>query len=167
MLQGHEVTDLQIIVQNEDGMLRLGSAIAQVLASGDVVYLRGVLGAGKTTLVRGVARGKGCQQRVTSPTFTLMNIYPASAPLYHFDFYRLGSADLSDLGLEDYLERDGICLIEWPEIGMPSLPEQALYIDIDLVDNDYDLERRVSIGGDGESYCQKIKELERIVDTGY
>lgn len=158
---------MQVIVKNEDDMLRLGSAIAQVLANGDVVYLRGVLGAGKTTLVRGVARGKGYRQRVTSPTFTLMNIYPASVPLYHFDFYRLESADLSDLGLEDYLERGGICLIEWPEVGMPSLPGQALYVDIDLVDNDYDRERQVSICGDGESYCSKIKELERIVHTGY
>ncbi|MGI6434538.1 MAG: tRNA (adenosine(37)-N6)-threonylcarbamoyltransferase complex ATPase subunit type 1 TsaE [Syntrophomonadaceae bacterium] len=157
---------MQVIVKNEDDMLRLGNAIAQVLASGDVVYLRGVLGAGKTTLVRGVARGKGYRQRVTSPSFTLMNIYPAAVPLYHFDFYRLEPADLSDLGLEDYLERDGICLIEWPEIGLLSLPGQALYIDIDLVDNDYDRERLVSISGDGESCCRKIKELERLVHTG-
>ena len=68
---------MELIVKTEEDMLGLGKTLASVLKSGDVVCLHGVLGAGKTTLARGVARGKGYQQRVTSPTFTLMNIYPA------------------------------------------------------------------------------------------
>ncbi len=157
---------MELIVKTEEDMLGLGKTLASVLKSGDVVCLHGVLGAGKTTLARGVARGKGYQQRVTSPTFTLMNIYPARDPIYHFDFYRLGCGDLTDLGLEDYLEKDGICLIEWPEIGADSIPLEAMHIYIGLTDEDYDRERLVSIKATGESYCRKIKELEQIVDTG-
>ena len=147
-------------------MMQLGMALAQLLESGDVVYLRGVLGAGKTTLVRGIARGKGCKEQVTSPTFTLLNIYTTEIPLYHFDFYRLESADLSDLGLEDCLGHDVIALIEWPKLGSPYLPGEALYIDIDLVDGDYERERLVNISGLGENYVGKIKELKQSVHTG-
>lgn len=160
------MTRLQVTVKNEEEMNDLGTVIARVLSEGDVVYLRGVLGAGKTTLARGIARGKGYLSRVTSPTFTLMNIYPTEPPLYHFDFYRLEYADLSDLGLKDYLERDGISLIEWPEVGQSFLPAAALYIDIGLIGDDYDQGRLVCISGNGKGYCEKIKELERLVYAG-
>lgn len=157
---------MEIVVANEDSMHNLGHSLARVLAAGDVVCLHGELGAGKTTLVRGVARGKGYQGAVTSPTFALMNVYSVREAIYHFDFYRLMGQDFYDLGLEDYLEKDGICLIEWSEFGTDYLPEKALHIYIDLVAGDYERERLVRINGYGDRYSSKLKELEQIVDSG-
>ena len=96
---------MDLIVHNEEEMLQLGQTLAAVLGPSDIVYLRGGLGTGKTVLVRGVAQGLGYWGPVTSPTFTLMNVYPADPVIYHFDFYRLEGSELVDLGLEDYLER--------------------------------------------------------------
>ena len=157
---------MELVIKTEEDMLNLGKVLATILQSGDVVCLHGVLGAGKTTLVRGVARGKGYQERVTSPTFNLMNIYQAQEPIYHFDFYRLGCGDLADLGLEDYLEKDGICLIEWPEVGQELMPAEAMHIYIELIDEDYDRERLVRIKVSGHKYSRELKELEQIVNTG-
>jgi len=87
-----------------------------------VVALFGPLGGGKTTFVKGVAAGLKAKEMVTSPTFVLLNVYTASIPIYHFDFYRLEQASqLQALNLEDYLYGGGICLIEWPELALPSL----------------------------------------------
>lgn len=148
-------------VFSAEQMEELGSQISQVLHHGDVVYLKGALGAGKTTLARGIARGKGFAGRVTSPTFTLMNIYEAQVPIYHFDFYRLEGCDLGDLGLVDYMEREGISLVEWPQVGEGPLPSDALVIEIEIVEDDYDRERLVSITAQGKTYCHKVEELER------
>lgn len=167
---------LKITVYDEQEMQRLGETIAMVLEQRDLVYLIGELGAGKTTLVRGIARGLGYQGRVYSPTFTLMNVYPNKPEIYHFDFYRLEGKELIDLGLEDYLEREGISLIEWPQagfspIGEPSsqgvLPAEALVITIELVDDDYDRERQVTITAQGRSYEQKIEELQSCAHSSH
>lgn len=157
---------MQIMVPSDEDMQLLGRSLASVLDQGDVVYLVGELGAGKTTLVRGVARGLGYQGRVTSPTFTIMNIYDTLPKIYHFDFYRLEEGDITDLGLEDYLEKEGIAFIEWPRAGHKVLPDEALLIEIDLVDDDYDRERRVSISGRGTGYANKLEELKKLVDSG-
>lgn len=157
---------MQIIVPSDDDMQHFGRSLARVLDKGDVVYLVGELGAGKTTLVRGVARGLGYQGRVTSPTFTIMNIYETSPKIYHFDFYRLEEGDISDLGLEDYLQKEGIAFIEWPRGGHKVLPDEALVINIDLVDDDYDRERKVSLSGRGLGYADKLEELKKLVDSG-
>ncbi|MEA4926077.1 MAG: tRNA (adenosine(37)-N6)-threonylcarbamoyltransferase complex ATPase subunit type 1 TsaE [Syntrophomonadaceae bacterium] len=158
---------MQIKVNSEDEMEVLGGCLAQVLAKDDVVYLRGELGAGKTVLVRGAARGLGYQGRVTSPTFTLMNIYPGSSTIYHFDFYRLESADLADLGLEEFMENGGISLVEWPQIGQEVLPGEALWVDIALTDDDYDLARTVHISARGDRYQDKLERLRQIVNSGH
>ena len=93
-----------------------GVALAKSLVAGVVVAMYGELGAGKTAFVRGMARGLGSPSRVTSPTFTIVNEYEGSLPLFHFDMYRLGSADeLFDIGWDDYLTRGGICVVEWSE----------------------------------------------------
>lgn len=155
-----------LTVHDEEQMLELGQALASVLDPGDIVYLRGVLGAGKTVLVRGVARGRGYEGPVTSPTFTLMNIYPAQPVIYHFDFYRLETPDLDDLGLEEYLEGGGISLLEWPQVGDAVLPPEALGVDIELSDDDYDQPRRVQITAWGNRYEQKLERLKALVDTG-
>ena len=86
---------------------------------------------GKTAFTRGLARGLGCRGRVTSPTFTIVNEYDGKIPLFHFDMYRLtDSEDLFDIGWEDYLERGGVCAVEWSERISDALPEDTLYVTI-------------------------------------
>ena len=95
----------------------IGAALAKILPPGTVIAYRGDLGAGKTAFTRGLARGLGCTDTVTSPTYTIVNEYlSGKMPLFHFDMYRLRSADdLWDIGWEDYLDRGGICAVEWSE----------------------------------------------------
>lgn len=95
----------------------LGKALGKVLKPGAVVAYTGDLGAGKTAFTRGLAKGLGASEPVTSPTYTIVNEYLSGRiPLFHFDMYRLGSSeDLFDIGWEDYLERGGVCALEWSE----------------------------------------------------
>ena len=108
----------------------LGARLAGRLNSGAVVAFTGDLGAGKTAFVRGMARGLGISDRVTSPTFTIVNEYEGDRlPLFHFDLYRLGSSDeLFDIGWEDYLSRGGVCAVEWSENA--ALEEDVISVDI-------------------------------------
>jgi len=158
---------MDLIINNEEEMLALGKEIAFMLQADDVVYFTGELGVGKTTLVRGIARARGYKGRVTSPTFTLMNIYEADPPLYHFDFYRLETGDTYDLGLEDYLEKQGISLIEWPTLTDQSLPAEALLVAITLLYDDYDLARSVQITARGARYEKKLEGLMKLVHSGH
>ena len=94
----------------------LGERLGKQLRPGAVIAYEGGLGMGKTAFTRGLARGLGCRGRVTSPTFTVVNEYEGRIPLFHFDMYRLDSADeLFDIGWDDYLERGGVCAVEWSE----------------------------------------------------
>lgn len=108
---------------------RVGEALAGRLKPGQVVAYLGGLGAGKTAFTRGLARGLGVTEQVTSPTYTIVNEYlTGSLPLFHFDMYRLGSADdLFDIGWEDYLERGGICAVEWSENVMEAM-DGAIFV---------------------------------------
>lgn len=110
----------------------LGETLVATLAPGAVVAFTGDLGAGKTAFVRGMARGLGVTQRVTSPTFTIVNEYEGGRlPLFHFDLYRLNSSDeLFDIGWEDFLRRGGICAVEWSENVADALEEDTIFIDI-------------------------------------
>ena len=95
----------------------VGAALGKILTPGTVLAYRGDLGAGKTAFTRGLARGLGCTETVTSPTYTIVNEYLGGRlPLFHFDMYRLASSDdLWDIGWEDYLDRCGVCAVEWSE----------------------------------------------------
>ncbi len=111
-----------IVTHSSEETLQAGKEFASRLRAGDVVALFGPLGGGKTTFVKGVAAGLKAKEVVTSPTFVLLNVYTGRIPIYHFDFYRLEQASqLQALNLEDYLYGQGICLIEWPELALPSL----------------------------------------------
>ncbi len=104
------------ITHSESETEDLGARFAAQLPAGAVIALYGDLGCGKTAFVRGMARGMGIDCAVTSPTFTIVNEYDGPRPLFHFDMYRLGSADeLFDIGWEDYLARGGVCAVEWSE----------------------------------------------------
>ena len=107
---------MKLITYDETETEQAGAKFAEKLRAGDVVALFGGLGAGKTAFVRGMCRGLGIECQVSSPTFTIVNEYPGKIPLFHFDMYRLNSADeLFDIGWEDYIERGGICAVEWSE----------------------------------------------------
>ena len=110
----------------------LGEALVERLSPGAVVAFTGDLGAGKTAFVRGMAKGLDIPQRVTSPTFTIVNEYEGGRlPLFHFDLYRLGSSDeLFDIGWEDFLRRGGICAVEWSENVADALEPDTIFIDI-------------------------------------
>ena len=110
----------------------LGRALVERLSPGAVVAFTGDLGAGKTAFVRGMAKGLDIPQRVTSPTFTIVNEYEGGRlPLFHFDLYRLGSSDeLFDIGWEDFLRRGGICAVEWSENVADALEPDTVFIDI-------------------------------------
>lgn len=109
----------------------VGEALATTLSPGTVIAFTGDLGAGKTAFTRGLARGLGIGERVTSPTFTIVNEYEGGRlPLFHFDMYRLESSEeLFDIGWEDYLHRGGVCAVEWSENVADAL-EGAVSVDI-------------------------------------
>ncbi len=108
---------MEYITKSPEETEALGAALAAALEPGAVIAFEGDLGAGKTAFTRGLAKGLGARERVTSPTYTVVNEYLSGRlPLFHFDMYRLGSADeLWDIGWEDYLERGGVCAVEWSE----------------------------------------------------
>jgi tRNA threonylcarbamoyladenosine biosynthesis protein TsaE len=116
-----------IISQSADETIAFGHSLAGSLRRGDVLALCGDLGAGKTHFVKGLAAGLGAGDVVTSPTFTLIHEYIGGRlPLYHFDFYRLESeAEALRIGLDEYLDGDGVCAIEWAERFQAVLPENT------------------------------------------
>ena len=125
----------------------VGAALGQIIKPGTVIAYRGDLGAGKTAFTRGLARGLGCRDIVTSPTYTIVNEYLGGRiPLFHFDMYRLASSDdLWDIGWEDYLDRGGVCAVEWSE-NVDDAMENAVYITIEKTGEE---SRRITIeGGD-------------------
>ncbi|MBE6944215.1 MAG: tRNA (adenosine(37)-N6)-threonylcarbamoyltransferase complex ATPase subunit type 1 TsaE [Ruminococcaceae bacterium] len=123
----------------------LGAALGRALQPGTVIAYTGDLGAGKTAFTRGIARGLGIRDTVTSPTYTIVNEYlDGRLPLFHFDMYRLHSSDdLWDIGWEDYLERGGICAVEWSENVADALEEPLLICIEKLSENS----RRITLKG--------------------
>ena len=110
----------------------IGAALGKILPAGTVIAYRGDLGAGKTAFTRGLAKGLDCREIVTSPTYTIVNEYLGGRiPLFHFDMYRLRSSDdLFDIGWDDYLDRGGICAVEWSE-NVEEAMENAIYVRIE------------------------------------
>ena len=123
----------------------IGAALGKIITSGTVIAYRGDLGAGKTAFTRGLARGLGCTEIVTSPTYTIVNEYLGGRlPLFHFDMYRLRSSDdLFDIGWEDYLDRGGVCAVEWSE-NVADAMEDAIRVIIEKTGED---SRRITIEG--------------------
>ena len=139
---------MDYLTHNEAETEALGVRLAAVLTPGAVVAYRGGLGMGKTAFTRGLARGLGYAGRVTSPTFTIVNEYEGGRlPLFHFDMYRLADAEeLFDIGWEDYLDRGGVCAVEWSERVSEALPEDTLWVTLERVDGQEDW-RRITVEG--------------------
>ena len=143
---------MEFITHNPAETEAVGAALARALHPGAVIAYRGDLGAGKTAFTRGLAQGLGCAEQVTSPTYTIVNEYlSGKMPLFHFDMYRLGSADdLWDIGWEDYLDRMGVCAVEWSE-NVDDAMENAIYVKIEKTGED---SRQITIEG--------VEKLENI-----
>ena len=139
---------MEYITNSPEETEALGERLAKHLTPGTVLAYRGDLGAGKTAFTRGLARGLGYKEPVTSPTYTIVNEYLGGRlPLFHFDMYRLSSEeDLWDIGWEDYLERGGVCAVEWSENVAAAL-EGSMLVSIEKTGENT---RKITItGGDG------------------
>ena len=123
---------MEYLCRSEAETQQLGQRLAGVLSAGAVVAYTGGLGAGKTAFTRGLAQGLGCTCRVTSPTFTIVNEYEGGRlPLFHFDLYRIDGADsLFDIGWDEYLDRGGVCAVEWSERAEEALPPETIRVSI-------------------------------------
>ena len=141
---------MEFITHSPEETEKIGEALAKSLQPGTILAYRGDLGAGKTAFTRGLARGLGCKETVTSPTYTIVNEYLGGRlPLFHFDMYRLASSDdLWDIGWEDYLEREGVCAVEWSE-NVADAMEDAVTVTIEKLGENT---RRITIEG-GQGYA--------------
>ena len=139
---------MEFITNSPEETEAVGKALAAVLTPGTVIAYRGDLGAGKTAFTRGLARGLGIADPVTSPTYTIVNEYLSGRmPLFHFDMYRLHSADdLFDIGWDDYLERGGVCAVEWSENVWEAM-EDAIVVTIEKTGDE---SRKITIEGGAE-----------------
>lgn len=122
----------RIVTRSEEETIAAGTLLAEQLKSGDVVALYGDLGAGKTRFVKGISKGLGIREQVTSPTFTIVNEHrDGRIPLFHFDCYRLRTpSELDELGFEEYIDGGGVCVVEWAEMIEERLPEQRITVRI-------------------------------------
>ena len=129
---------MEFLTRSEEETEALGRRLGEKLTPGSLVAYTGDLGAGKTAFTRGLARGLGVTERVTSPTFNIVNEYEGGRlPLFHFDLYRLGGEEeLFDIGWEDYLTRGGVCAVEWSEIAEGALEEPCIRVEIRRGDRD-------------------------------
>jgi len=134
---------MTFVTKTPDETTRLGMRIGLMLRKGDVVALQGTLAAGKTTITKGIALGLGITEDVTSPTFTLISEYYGRLPLYHMDVYRLDSTeDFINLGVEELLYGNGVCVVEWSEKVMEELPASSIRI---RLESEEDGSRTISV----------------------
>ena len=137
---------LNVISHSEEQTEALAEKLSLSFSGDDIVVLSGPLGAGKTVFVRGLVQGRGLDpDRVNSPSFTMLNEYRGDKPVYHFDLYRMHDVDeLREIGLDEYLARDGVVVIEWGEKATDILPRPHYFIEIKLV-SDQDREINISL----------------------
>lgn len=149
-----------VVITRNDGETReLGRSLAPVLHPGDVILIIGELGTGKTCFARGLARGLDVEEKILSPTFTLLREYRGRLPLYHLDAYRLeGPWDLFDLGVEEYMEGDGVLLVEWGDRARDFFTGDFLEVKLEFTDREG--ERRIHLLPRGGSWVERLGELQ-------
>jgi len=138
----------------------LGTHLGKLAQKGDTFLLTGELGAGKTCLTQGIARGLAVKENILSPSFVIIREHLGRLPLYHIDFYRLDHiGEIADLGLEEYLHSDGVCVIEWAERGISVMPQDNLRVALNYVINS-EMERVVRLIPRGQRYEELARQLE-------
>ena len=138
----------------------LGNHLGKLAQKGDIFLLVGSLGAGKTCLVQGLAHGLGIEDYAFSPSFVIIREYHGRLTLYHLDFYRLDSLEeIADVGLEEYLYGDGVCVIEWADKGLQILPQDRLLITLDYVPA-IETERAICLRPQGKRYFELVDQLK-------
>lgn len=148
----------RVVTRTPEETDRLGQTLGGLLWAGDVLLLQGQLGAGKTLLTQGIAKGMGISEYVTSPTFILANQYDGPLTLYHIDLYRIeATAEAIDLGLDDYFYGEGVCVVEWPERAMSAMPLEYLLVTLEHLDEN---ERSLTFHPRGPRYEELSAELE-------
>ncbi len=153
---------MQRLVNNAEETRALGSALGRTAHAGDVLWLHGQLGAGKTEMTKGIAAGLGCREQVSSPSFALIHEYPhGRLPLYHADLYRLETPAAMELGLEDYLEDEGVTVVEWGE----RLPADYFSdgVDVELIISEVNDVRRITLrprGPAGAAWLERLAKAE-------
>jgi tRNA threonylcarbamoyladenosine biosynthesis protein TsaE len=154
---------ITLITASEERTQQLGFLLGELLQEPLAIFLQGTLGAGKSVLARGVARGLGVAEEVpiTSPTFTLMNHYPARLDLYHFDLYRICDPDdLLEIGFDEYAFGDGVALVEWPE-RLEDQPE-GLWLQLEPVDAEH---RSICLSAIGDSASKLLTRLRPLLKS--
>ena len=147
--------ELKVITNTAEETRSLAQRLGRNIEESFLITLSGELGAGKTTFTQGLAKGLEITRNVTSPTFTLMKNYKGRLPLYHIDAYRLEDID-QDLGFEEYIDGDGVCVIEWANFIENVLPDE--YLNIDLTINDDD-SRTIVFRARGSKYEEVLDKL--------
>lgn len=132
----------KIFLKNEEYTKKIGKSLGELLFEGAIVCLNGDLGAGKTTVTKSIAKALGINEDITSPTFTIVNEYnEGNILLYHFDVYRIGSSEeMYDIGFDEYIDSNGICVIEWSDIIKDILPKERLEIFLSYEDEGRNIE---------------------------
>ena len=137
---------------------RIGASLGRYAQPGDILLLCGDLGAGKTCLTQGIAKGLGIHEYVRSPTFVLVSIHQGRLPLYHIDIYRLDLvAEVLDLGLEEYLAGDGVSVIEWADKALEVFPQPFLLVTLDFEGEN---ERVIRLEPRGERYERLVLQVQ-------
>jgi tRNA threonylcarbamoyladenosine biosynthesis protein TsaE len=144
----------------------LGSYLGELAQENDIFLLTGDLGTGKTCLVQGIARGLDIKEYAFSPSFVLVREYHGRLPLYHIDLYRLDHmAEIADLGLEEYLCNNGVCVVEWAEKGLEGWPQNNLLLELNYVAN-CETQRIIRFKPEGRRHSELTKELVLILSKG-
>jgi len=148
----------KILSKSEAETMKWGGRVARYLKSGDILCLFGELGSGKTTFVKGIAKGLRINPtQVNSPTFVLLNIYEGRLPLYHFDFYRLGKQqEISAIGYDEFFYDEGVTVVEWAERLKELMPKENLRIQLYYQEEN---ERLIKISAKGKRYYQLMDKL--------
>jgi tRNA threonylcarbamoyladenosine biosynthesis protein TsaE len=149
---------LELVSNSPEQTRKIGMKLGELAASGDVILLVGPLGAGKTCLTQGIARGLGIHEYTASPSFVLVREYQGKLPLYHIDLYRLDRVEeIAQLGLDDYLYGNGVCVVEWADKGLTVLPEEHLLIELQIISP---LKRKLSFMPAGTRYLKMLSKLK-------
>jgi tRNA threonylcarbamoyladenosine biosynthesis protein TsaE len=156
---------LKLITESAEETSNIGEQLGRLLSKGNIICLSGDLGAGKTAFTKGIAKGLGVSDYVTSPTYTIINEYEGSLPLYHFDVYRLNDVEeMYELGYEEYFFGDGVVVLEWADIVRDIIPGERLWITI--LNSKGDDSREIIMEPTGESYVNIVKGMEHNENSG-